>query len=121
MYLFFTIICLMFLAFNLNFLPGRPWHSRYVLLWKWGEYTLVRIFPQGIFVLVDHDMIYRYLNTNSHDTYIEAVRMDTQTRIDILHYQYLLDWIKEPPMVKPYPSELIDEIDILNWISQNLK
>lgn len=110
----------MFLAFNLELIPGRPWHGHYILLWKWNEFTLIRILPQDFFVLVDKDLLYRYLNTTSKDTYIPAIRLDTQLQKDILHYRYLLDWIKEPPVVKPYPPKLTNDIEILNYVTQTL-
>ena len=120
MYVFFCILCLMFLAFNLEFIPGRPWHGHYVLLWKWNEFTLIRILPRDVFVLVDKDLIYRYWTTMSKNTYIPAIRLDTQVEISILHYRYLLDWIKEPPVLKSYPPELSNEIEILNYVSRTL-
>lgn len=120
MYWFFSIVCLLFLAFNLEVIPGRPWHGRYTLIWKWNEYTLIRIFPQNIFVLVDGRIMYRYLGT-LRDTYIPAIRLDTHMQKEILHYSYLMDWIQEPPIVKAYPPNLRNEIEILNYVTQKLK
>ena len=120
MYLLFGILCLIFLAFNLEFVPGRPWHGHYVLIWKWNEFTLIRIFPLDVFVLIDKDLLYRYWKTSSKNTYIPAIRLDTHVQKDILHYRYLLEWIKEPPIVKSYPPNLSNEIEILNHVSQTL-
>lgn len=111
---------MLFLAFNLEFVPGRPWHGHYVLIWKWNEFTLVRIFPQDVFVLIDKDLMYRYWMTSSKETYIPAIRLDTGVQNEILHYRYLLDWIKEPPIVKSYPRNVSNEIEILNHVSRNL-
>lgn len=120
MYLFFGILCLMLLAINLEPVPGRPWHGHYVLMWKWNEFTLIRIFPQDVFVLVDKDLIYRYETTSSKNTYIPAVCINTKVERDILHYRYLLEWIKEPPVVKAYPPDLSDDVGILNYMSKIL-
>lgn len=121
MYVFFCILCLMFLAFNLEVIPGRPLHGHYVLIWKWNEFTLIRILPQDVFVLVDKDLLYRYCSTTSKNTYIPAIRLDTRVQKNILHYRYLLDWIKKPPVLKSYPLVLKNEIEILNHVSQNLE
>lgn len=119
MYWVFSILCFLFLAFNLEVVPGRPWHSHYALIWKWKQFILIRIFPKNIYVLVDQNVIYRYTEA-SKETYVPAVRIDKQTVNEILNYRYLLDWIRERPVVKPYPSHLSDEIEILNYLSQTL-
>lgn len=110
----------MFLAFNLEIVPGRPRHGHYVVIWRWNEFTLIRILPRDAFVLVDENLIYRYMPTTSRDTYIPAVRLDTHVRTEILHYRYLLDWIKRAPVVKAYPPDLSNEVEILNHVSENL-
>ena len=115
---FFSILCLLFLAFNFEVVPGRPWHNFYALLWKWKDFVLIHIFPRNIYVLVNHQKIYRYINS-SVDTYVDAVRLDNQIKCEILNYRYLLDWIKEPPVVKVYPSKLLNEIEILNYLRSN--
>lgn len=107
------------MAFNLEVISGRPWHGYYTLIWKWNEYKLIRILPQNIFVLIDGNTLYRYIDT-SKDTYIPAVQLDTFVQREILHYIYLMDWIQDPPIVKPYPSNLSNEIEILNYVTQNL-
>lgn len=56
----------------------------------------------------------------SKETYVSAVRMDTQMINEILNYRYLLDWIRERPVVKLYPSHISNEIEILNHLSQTL-
>lgn len=120
MYLFFGILCMMLLAFNLELIPGRPWHGHYVLIWKWNEFTLVRIFPQNTYFLVDKDLIYRYEITSSKNTYIPAICLNTKVEREILHYRYLLEWIKEPPVLKSYPPDLSDQVEILNHVSKSL-
>lgn len=119
MYWFFSILCFLFLAFNLEVASGRPWHSHYALIWKWKNFILIRIFPKNIYVLIDHSIIYRYMEAST-ETYISAVRMDTQMITEILNYRYFLDWIRESPFVKSYPSKLSNEIDILNHLTQTL-
>ena len=115
MYLFFSILCFLFLAFNFEVVPGRPWHNHYALFWKWKEYLLIRIFPKNVFVLVHHDKMYRYIHA-SLETYVSAVQLDNRMSYEILNYRYILDWIKEPPVVKSYPSKLSTEVDILNYL-----
>lgn len=119
MYLLFGILCFIFLAFNLEVIDGRPRHHRYALIWRWKDFTLIRIFPQNIFVLVDHDIVYRYIEA-SKETYIHAVRLDTYLVNTILNYRYILEWMTDPPLVKQYSPELSDEIEILNFLSQSL-
>lgn len=119
MYWFFGILCFLFLAFNLEAVPGRPWHGYYALIWKWNDYVLIRILPRNVFVLVDGNAVYRYMGT-SKDTYLSAVRLDTYMVRDILNYRYLLEWIREPPIAKSYPSKLSNEIEILNHLAKTL-
>lgn len=113
------MLCILFLAFNLEVVPGRPWHGHYALIWKWNEYVLVRILPQNVFVLVDENVLYRYTGA-SKDTYVSAIRLDTYTKKKILNYRYLLEWIQEPPIAKSYPSKLSNEIEILNYLTKTL-
>lgn len=109
----------MFLAFNFGL--GRPWHGHYVLLWKWKNLVLIHILPSDAFVLVENGFLFRYINTTSKNTYIPAIRIDNQTQKDILHYRYILDWIKKPPVVKVYPPILKNEIEILNHLSKTFE
>lgn len=108
------------MAFNLEVVPGRPWHNRYALVWQWHGFVLVRLFPVDVFVLVDKGVVYRYLEAST-DTYVPAVRVDTRTVSRVLNHRYLLDWIVDPPIVKPYPSRLTSEVEILNYLSRALK
>lgn len=119
MYWFFGILCILFLAFNLEVIPGRPWRNYYALIWKWRHFTLIRVFPINVYVLVDKSIVYRYMEAST-DTYIKAVRLDTHMMSKILNYRYLLDWILEPPVVKAYPSKLSNEIEILNYLSESV-
>lgn len=121
MYIFFTILCLLLLAFNLDWIPGRPWDNHYVVIWTWNKFRLIRIMPQDSFALVDDQAIYLYLdNVNNQNTYIPAIQFNTGLRKQIIHYQYLLDWMEDPPVVKPYPKDLKEETDILNHVTKNL-
>lgn len=122
MYILFTILCLLLLAFNLDWIPGRPWDNHYVVIWTWGSFHLIRILPQDAFVLVDGQAVYLYLDTiQNQNTYIPAIQFNTGLKKHIIHYQYLLDWIQEPPIVMPYPKELMEEIDILNHVRKQLQ
>lgn len=121
MYWFFSILCFLLLAFNLDWIPGRPWDNHYAAIWTWERFRLVRIMPQDTFVLVDDKAVYVYLDTDhNQSTYIAAVQFNTGLRAEILHYRYLLDWIQDPPVVRPYPKELTDETQILNHLSKKL-
>lgn len=120
MYLFFTILVLFLLLFNLDPMPGRPGHGHYALIWVWQEFQLIRILPQNWYVLLDKDILYSYDAIDSSDTYIPALRMDTHRVHEILHFKYLLDWIKEPPKVIPYPPEKTELIKILNYLTSNV-
>lgn len=119
MYWFFTILCFLFLAFNLEAVPGRPWHHHYALIWTWKKVVLIRIFPMNVYVLVDKNIIYRYMEA-SEKTYVSAVQLDTYALVKILNYRYLLDWILEPPITKAYDSKLSSEVEILNHLTENL-
>ncbi|GBO12063.1 hypothetical protein AVEN_37913-1 [Araneus ventricosus] len=121
MYLAFAILCLLLLLFNLEPVPGRPADNHYVMNWTFKEYRLVKIMPSNWYVLVDEDVLYMYLNTDSLDTYIPAIRLDSHHEVQILHYQYLLEWIKDSPVVMAYPKSLKDMADILNHITSSLK
>lgn len=116
MYFLFAIFSLLLLLFNLDPVQG----SHNALIYTWQEFRLVRIFPQNWYVLVDKDVLYSYESTESVETYIPAVRLDTHRKHDIFHYNYLLDWVKEAPVVISYPSHLNNLIDILNHITSSL-
>lgn len=107
------------MAFSLEVVPGRPWHQRYALLWKWKDLTLIRLFPMNVHVLVDKSVVYRYVEA-SDATYLSAVQMDTHRVTKILNYRYLLDWMRDPPIVRAYPAELSNETDILNHLSRTV-
>lgn len=65
--------------------------------------------------------IYRYLyNKSSHDTYILSIQLDNHIQRDILHYKYLLNWIKEAPVLKAYPPDLKNDVDIMNYVAGKL-
>ncbi len=124
MYLLFGMMCLLLLAFNLEWVAGKPWHDHYVMIWQWGDFRLIRILPKDAFVLIEGDTAYRYYANSSmqRDTYVRAIQMDNGMERDVLHYRYLLDWIKTLPVLRSYPSELQDdEIAILNDVSKKLK
>lgn len=108
------------MAFNLEAVPGRPWHNRYALLWRWRRFVLVRLFPLDVHVLVDKGVVYRYLDA-SDDTYVRAVRVDTRTATRVLNPRYLMDWTEEAPVVVPYPSRLTGEVEILNYLAGRLR
>lgn len=118
MYWLFAILSFLLLAFNLEVVPGRPWDGHYALIWKWRNFTLIRISPINVHVLVDKSVVYRYLDVSSK-TYVSAVRLDTHVVSKILNYRYILDWISEPPIVKSYSLKLSSEIEILNALSQS--
>lgn len=123
MYWFFSILSLLLLAFNLEYVMGRPWHNHYVLIWSWHTFRLLRILPRDVFVLIDGDTIYRYLNDQPHrkDTYIPSIQLDHRIRRDILHYRYLLDWVKKAPVLKAYPPHLKSDVDILNYVAGKIE
>lgn len=116
MYLLFVILCLLLLLFNLEPVRGRPSHNHYSLIWTWNEYILLRILPQNWYVLIDKDILYLYMNTESIDTYIPAIQINTRRIHSILHYRYLLEWIHERPLVQAYPPHMKDVLDILNYM-----
>lgn len=120
MYFFFVILVLLLLLFNLNPIPGKPYHNHFVLIWTWKKFQLIQILPQNWYVLVDHGILYSYEPTEALDTYIPAIRLDTHRRHDIFHYRYLLDWIKEAPIAKAYSPHLKDLVDILNQVTASL-
>ncbi|GFQ76128.1 uncharacterized protein TNCT_244101 [Trichonephila clavata] len=120
MYLIFTILCLLLLLFNLEPIPGRPTHKHYAMIWMWKDFRVVRILPSDWYVLVDNQLVYLYVQTNSLDTYIPAIRLDTQREHYLLHYNYLLDWIKEPAIIVPYPTHIKNVIEILNHLTKSL-
>lgn len=116
MYWIFVILGLLLLWFNLEPIPGRPSHNHYVIIWTWHDFRLIRIIPQDWYVLIDKDVLYLYMDADSLDTYIRAIRLDTHREHHILHYRYLLDWIKQPPTIRSYPPSTNHVIDILNYV-----
>lgn len=117
MYFLFTILCLLLLLFHLDPIPGRPHHNHYALVYSWNEFRVVRIFPQNWYVLIDKNGVFSYEPTESLETYIPAIRLDNHRKYDIFHYRYLLDWMKEAPVVISYPLEKKNLVDILNYIT----
>lgn len=120
MYFIFIILVLLLLLFNLDPIPGRPHHNHFALIWIWQEFKLIQIFPQNWYVLVDKDILYSYEPTDSLDTYISAIRLDTHRKHEIFHFRYLLDWIKEAPVAKAYSPQQTNLVDILNEITSSL-
>lgn len=103
--------------FDLESFPGRPSHNHYAIIWSWKQLLLIRIMPQNWYVLVDDDILYLYTDIESFDTYTTAVRLDNKREHHILHYRYLLEWIKVPPLVQAYTPNKDNIIDILNEIN----
>lgn len=120
MYFAFAILCLLLLLFNLEPVPGRPADHHYVTIWTHNEFRLVHILPSDWYVLIDQSVLYLYFKTDSLDTYIPAIRLDTQREQEILHYRYLLDWMRESPVVIAYPKNLKSVTDILNHVTTSL-
>lgn len=120
MYWFFIIVSLLLLAFNLDYVLGRPWNNHYVLIWQWKHFRVLRIMPRNVVILIDGHKIYRYFNNKSKETYIRAIQMDNRLEVDILHYKYLLDWVINPPVLKAYPTNLKTDVEILNYVNQKL-
>lgn len=120
MYFAFAILCLLLLLFNLEPVPGRPADDHYVMIWTYNDYRLIHILPGNWYVLIDQDILYLYFKTNSLETYIPAIRLDSQRETEIFHYQYLLEWIKQSPVVRAYPKHLKSVTDILNHVTSSL-
>lgn len=118
MYWFFAIVCVLLLAFHLEPVLGRPSHNHYAMIWTWNTFRLLHVLPSDVYVLVDGTTCYLYLETESTtDTYIPAIHLEKKRTFDILHYRYLLDWIKDPPVIKAYSPDLASNIiDILNFL-----
>lgn len=76
--------------------------------------------PQDWYVLVDGKTLYLYMDTESMDTYIQAIRLDSRHEYNILHYRYVLDWVKQPPSIRVYPPTTHNVIEILNYIRASL-
>jgi hypothetical protein len=120
MYWFFIILSLALFIFNL--VPYRPSHNHYVLIWSLNDIRLVHILPNDSYVLIDDDAFYLYVQKkHSMDTYVPAIRLDTHRTYDVLHYRYLLDYMKSLPVVVEYdPSYSQDVIQILNQVTKTL-
>lgn len=116
MYWMFIIISLLLLGFNLEWVLGRPYDNRYVLIWQWNQFRLIRIMPKNSFILVDGDKVYKYFRRNNRKTYIPAIQMDNGMKVDILHHKYLLDWVINPPVLRKYPPHLKTDMEILNFV-----
>lgn len=120
--MFLVLSILLLLAFNVDWIPGRPWNHHYVLIWTSGFFHLLKIMPQEAYVLVDGKALYRYMDTvHNEETYIPAIHLGQGVRQKIFHYQHLEKWhLDHPPIVQPYPKKLKTEVEILNYVSSNL-
>lgn len=75
--------------------------------------------PQNWYVLIDDETPYLYTNdSDSNETYLTAVRLDTKREYRILHYQFVLEWIQEQAVVRSYDPALSNVIDILNHLTR---
>lgn len=82
----------------------------------------MRILPQNQFVLIDgKDAVFAYNleEGEESETYVSAIRLDTRKKHKVLHYRYLLDWIRTTPIVVNYDKSL-DIIGILNYVAKQL-
>lgn len=122
MYWIFAMVCLLLLAFNLEPVTGRPAHGYYVLIWSLNDtLTLVHIVRKDWYVLVDDQTCYLYVETDSTDTYIPAIRLDNKRTYNIIHYRYVLDWVSDPPVLKTYPqNDALQAVEILNHVTAQL-
>jgi hypothetical protein len=93
--------------------------THYVLVWAVTDsLRLVRILPQNQFALVvGKETVLLYGDEN--DTYVSAVRLNTRKIHKVLHYRYLLDWIRHIPRVVRYDPSL-DIVGILNHVAREL-
>lgn len=116
----FILACLLLLVFNLE--PIRiPFRNKFVLIWSISDFCIVQVFPHDVYVLIEGGVCYVYQRPTSDETYVSAIRLDTEHQHNVLNYKYLFEWIEKIPRVVSYSSGLTDIVDILNHVRSKIE
>lgn len=117
MKLVFLILCFLLLFFNfetVNIL-SKTKDGHFMIIWKITENKhLFHLLPQEIFLLLDHDTFYLYLEDHTESTYIPAINLKTNYKVNVINYIYLREWTEFTPKVQEYDDSLDSVPEIIN-------
>lgn len=114
LFLFFCFL-LIFYNFKTVALMSTSKNKSIVLSWKIIDNKyLFHILPHDVFVLLDNDNFYLYLETKNEETYVPAVNLKTNYKVNVLNYIYLREWSDFYPKVLNYDKSSADLVDIIN-------
>lgn len=117
----------LWIVLGLLLLLYRPRLSKFfdgdALVWSMPGQHLIRLrFRDEKTVLVDDRVCYLYVEPVPRDeTYVPAIRLDTEMVYDVLHYRYVLEWMESPPRIVRVPNECETLVDVLNALLQALQ
>lgn len=94
------IASLLLLAYPLDSIGWLSEGREPAILWTTLGQTLIKLSDQ--YVLSDGGVAYAYLNEDSDDTYVPAIRVDTGRKFKILNHRYFLEWIRAPARIVHY-------------------
>lgn len=117
MKLVFFILCFLLIFFNFETVKmlSKTKDSHFIIIWKITENKhLFHLFPQEMYLLLDHGTFYLYLDDNTEATYIPAINLKTNYKVNIINYIYLREWTEFTPSVHEYSSAFVSVPEIIN-------
>lgn len=113
----FLFLCFLLIFYNfetVTFLSSTKDDS-IIVIWKIMERKyLFHILPHDIHVLLDNDNFYLYLENQNEETYVPAINLKTNYKVNVINYSYLREWTKYSPKLIRYSNSLSDIVDIIN-------
>lgn len=113
----FLALCLLLLFYNfetVNLLRCTEKNS-IVITWKVTEKKYIfHILPYNVYVLLDEDDFYLYLENENEETYVPVINLKTNYKVNMINYMYLREGTDFAPRITHYSDSLTDIIEILN-------
>lgn len=112
----FFILCFLLIFFNFHYIEilSKTKDSHFIIIWKITEnIILFNVFPHDVFLLLDKNTFYLYLDDSTEESYISAINLKTNYKVNIINYIYLREHSVHF-FLKFYDPNLSSIKDILN-------
>lgn len=99
---------------TLNLLSSNQ-NSSIVIIWKITDKKyLFHVLPYDVYVLLDDENFYLYLEKENEETYVPVINLKTNYKANVINYIYLREWTDYSPKIVSYSDSFTDIIEIIN-------
>ena len=116
----FLFLCFLLIFYNFETISllSNTKDNAIVITWQIMERKyLFHILPHDIYVLLDNDNFYLYLEKENEETYVPAINLKTNYKVNVINYCYLREWTDFSPKVVRYSDSLSDVVEIINSLA----